>query len=160
MGGYKLYNTRTKFQTQQLGDGRLTGDIDNNRFDKALGVPQIPVHLAPPGPREGDCLPFIPPGLKGFADARVLCAFYINTYLSVKISAVFQRPGCSGGGHSFVPAPVISLPRAAMKTTNGNHMDDDLVRSHQQIRAGLVIIRIRDLKYKLETRPQNFYRPS
>lgn len=118
MGGCKLYNTRTKLQTQQPGDGRLTGDIDNDWFDRALGVPQIPVHLAPPGPWEGDCLPFIPPRMKGFADARVSCAFYIHTFLSVKISAAFQRPGCSGGGHSFIPAPVISLPWAAMKTTN------------------------------------------
>lgn len=71
----------------------------------------------------------------------------------------FLRPSCSGGGHSFIPAPVISLPTAAMKTNEITWM---MILSGliSKARPGLVIIRIRDLKCKLKTRLPNFYTPS
>lgn len=118
------------------------------------------MHLAPPGSWEGDCLPFIPPGLKGFADARVLCAFCINTYFSVKISAGLkllwrraQFHSCS----SYFP------PQGCHENNKWNHMDDDLVRSHQQSKSRPGHYQNKRFKiqaWNLPKRLPNFYTPS
>lgn len=109
----------------------------------------------------GRLSPFIQHGLMGYNNVCMfLCISYEHTKICActhaqKISAAFPRGQvaivlCCAGKHSFIPALVISLPRASMNTTNEITRTVILSDLISKARFGLVITGIADFKYTLE----------